>query len=587
MPKRRFFAAFSKSKTPQPSGLLSQPDNFITPSQLNGLVSTLQNDQYNADIIRFLNKNQSSTIDFITEFSTTLQEIKKISDLGLQTTFKEKVIQDPAFQKLLSKKKNCEILLSLSALANLPDNKLSKLDPNIFRVLKSPLFSDKNTATNNSFTGYFSGVLTKINGVDSITGRNNTILADLFFNVTPNFLCVQNNGHNKIPLDDATVNNDLAFYKKLSKNLTDIAASHKLDLIPKTNGERCLEEGYDSAKWSEYKQRFKEFEKIHNGINPPDTLGNNALSKIGKQTADTILSGDALLTSHISHFALDPKHLASVLGSDYGSFRGKFFEIIDALESTPEKNYQYKINGRQLFQRLKLLEFELYKECEIIQIAPQAKKDNYQKYMAKFHPSLAKTVAVNNSPNISPAVKAFKNAAAGNLVRQCKSSDSQVSKLTSPLSTATGESPIQTMLIDLTKSINNLDPNAPPGRKFQAFQRQAELVEKIQKEGIEFKQIGKPVVKNGITIITWQDPSNTTPSNNIIYKIKDGKTTVEYGANSSALIFSKPHERQGASFVEINNGKVTNKAISKGSTLDVKCSTPNFQNRVTNKGLNR
>lgn len=69
-----------------------------------------------------------------------------------------------------------------------------------------------------------------------------------------------------------------------------------------------------------------------------------------------------------AHFNLDPRHLKAILSGNYGKALPAFDALIEAIAANPEEDENHRITATQLFHRMKLLEFEFYKDQLINQV---------------------------------------------------------------------------------------------------------------------------------------------------------------------------------------------------------------------------
>jgi hypothetical protein len=358
-------------------------------SSINETVRALQCKKMKDQIINFLNNNKSRVLEVSQQCKSALQKVKNLSSLGLQATLKLHTVDNEAFRDLLSDKESCRILLYLSAV----NYDWSKLDEGIVREVTTPLFQDQNSYTGNTYIGYFSGIAGR-------TGRvNRSILADILFNIPPVALLVPNKGYSsKLTQNQRLVGDSIDCYNHFFANIRELNEEFDVSCEARAAGEQFLTEKYDPRNWQVYKRRFQELAQIYSGVNMIDGCG-NTLSAY--KNVEQIISKRLVLLPEFSHFCLDPKHLQSIIGSNYGDYKSTFFALLDEVASHPTQNSTYCLAGEQLFYRLKLLEFELYKEYEVIKGSAGKHNSCYQHYRQEYLEPLTQNSAAQQNENSS------------------------------------------------------------------------------------------------------------------------------------------------------------------------------------------
>jgi len=309
------------------------------------------------EIIRFLNTNKAAVDYVLDELRIALGDINvnSISSLGLQTILKQHTVGNKGFRDLLANKKCCRVILYLSSLGS----NYKGLDKSLQIMFLFPIFKVENAYTGTQLSAYIWGIENR-HGV----GINKSLLADILFNVPVPSIFVLGNGYDYcFGPNINTIEQSVRCYEKLFENLEDVANDHGIKLSDKSEAEQALLERYDPKKWSEYKTRFVSLSKDFDGYN----IGDGAGDKIEKFTAESVIKRKLALTSGFSHFCLDPKHLKSILGSNYGNFKDEFFKLIDIMiastpPNAPRQDYPHRATAIQLFNRLLLLEYECAKD---------------------------------------------------------------------------------------------------------------------------------------------------------------------------------------------------------------------------------
>jgi len=338
----------------------------VSVSQLNQLVIVLREQRDN--VVHYINKHVVEVVELISQLRLALKDsLSNVSSLGFMTALKINTIDNERFRLLLSDKENCKILLYLAAVAG----DLSGVDDNLSDSLEYPIFMAKNSYTGITLLGFMDGVR-----AEDERPTNQSFLADLLFNIPVAALFVPNNGYSvDIDFDQDMVQLRVDVYSCLFKNLKSIAQEHAVEFPKKLDDEAKLHEKYDSTQWEAYRERFHQIAKRVEGFSIRDACEDRLIGI----TAENFINNQLVFTSRFSHFALDAKHLKSILGSNYADFKGIFFDLIGRLVTDSEdlssgekahQNYGMRVMGIQLFNRLLLLEYELAKEAQLT-IAPE------------------------------------------------------------------------------------------------------------------------------------------------------------------------------------------------------------------------
>lgn len=324
-------------------------ERSVSPSQVNQLVHHLKQDQ--PALRLYLTYRQESAKQSVKAFRALFSAIYNVSDIGLQSSLKTKVIATPEFREFVSKPEQVKVLLYLAAASPaLVQETIGEQNPLFFESI-------------NSFTQTASllGLLTGVRLGDS-SPVNASILADLLFNVPPTALFVPANGDQRDP--DEVANHVLAadtchlFYGALREQFREA----KLHAAAQTPGERLLQERYDPRHWGEYEKRFAALAQLAEG----KWLDDPGAGSTGSG-ADPValIESLAVLQPSFVHYHLDARHLQAILGSDYGRAKSTIECLIGIVAASPSENEKYEITASQLFHRMKLLEFEFYKETMI------------------------------------------------------------------------------------------------------------------------------------------------------------------------------------------------------------------------------
>ncbi len=246
--------------------------------------------------------------------------------------------------------------------------------------------------TNNGFTGrQFSGRIDGIRVGDGLP-MNQSILADLLFNVPPSALFVPANGIRnrgsdeqvELELPRAMVRNAncyLAFFSGLRIQLRAEGLSVE---VQRTKGEALLAEAYDPAKWIFYKERFDKLAVLSDGYKISDP--GERMNLAGGIDDAMDLSMNKVLDPEFAHWYLDARHMQAILGSDYGRAKAAMLEFVSFIAENPTTDEGHEIAATQLFHRMKLLEYEFYKEFAVASHGPenldQNKRAAFENYMA-------------------------------------------------------------------------------------------------------------------------------------------------------------------------------------------------------------
>ena len=313
-----------------------------------------------------LNRNPQQTLAFVKNLQEIMSGVRGLSSSGLQATFRKAVINNPAFQALMSDKHNLRIFAALSVMANLPAEQQDQWLPQELREeLNKPLFQDRNRYTDTDFVGTFAGIKVSRDGmVFPQNGRNN-LLTELLSNCPFESLQTQANGFSRENILSAqAVATNIGFYKQLNQNLREVMDMKPMDSVER----RFMQEPYEPGKWGEYKDRLLKLGEICRtakyGVT--DRSAATQLLPITQLTAKEIISGNLLMSEKLAHFALDPKHLANILTSNanYQIFQPTLMDMVDEITQYPTASENHEIAGKQLFTRMKLLQYQLYLETQ-------------------------------------------------------------------------------------------------------------------------------------------------------------------------------------------------------------------------------
>jgi hypothetical protein len=158
--------------------------NAVTPSEVDLLVNHLSRKR--EDVLSYLNRNPLAVERVLVVCEKTFGSIKEITSLGLVSTLIKQVVAHPEFQALLKGREECKILLYLAATQGNFEG--LTLDDALIEKLRNPLFDVRNGFTGTGITANFWGLENQVGA-----RANASLLADLLFNVPPQWLFVPQN----------------------------------------------------------------------------------------------------------------------------------------------------------------------------------------------------------------------------------------------------------------------------------------------------------------------------------------------------------------------------------------------------------
>lgn len=337
--------------------------NSLTVSQINAIIRSLQ--QKRNEIIANLNADFENVLSIIKECKTLFKELQDVSDYGFITHLKRVTVDNVYFYRLISDEKKLKTLLYLAAVGN--DH--NGLDYRLIDTLDEPLFIAHNEYTKTKLIGFIDGFRpTRQNNI------NLSMFADLLYNIPVATLFVTDNGENTLrSINQSLIEARLSVYIILFENIKAIANECSIKTPYPSDSENALKEKYDPKKWAHYKERFLSISRKVEGYDIND--GGGTISE--KITANNVIHHRLVLTEEFSHYALDPQHLKSILGSNYGNFKATLFNVIEELITDSNElirgkkshqDYEMRVTGIQLFYRLILLEHELTKKTQLISV---------------------------------------------------------------------------------------------------------------------------------------------------------------------------------------------------------------------------
>lgn len=292
--------------------------------------------------------------------------------IGFQSCVKIAFTQNEEVKTLLLDEENIKIIFYLSALALWDENS---------KTLRKVIFEEGNSYTGLFTTLCLNGADVKFNGKDQ-EKTTNSLFAYIFLNVPDILHEMQVNGRQSDTrlLDDRTVQEGKSFYQTLDRKIKLFAQQENISIIELKEHEKFLEEPYNHNKWQEYIARFEEIGLMYQGYSISDRCDRHCSTNLDNALQDI----NKIYLPGFAHFNLDPKHLASVLGSnkDYAQNKAKFFQLLEKISSSKDPEMQKA--GEYIFKRLKLLEFETYKDCYLIKVTTEDKKQQYSEYQQKY-----------------------------------------------------------------------------------------------------------------------------------------------------------------------------------------------------------
>ncbi len=346
---------------------------------VEGLVTGLKNKFENTpkkrdEAITFLRKNEAK----ITLLNSLLQnkwlDLQKNnftpSAIGFQSCVKL-LIQDQNVQQSLLDADNIKIIFYLSALGS--DTLQNK------GIKDLPIFNNNNfyTGLTTTLTLRGANVYHWLKESPKVT---NSLFSYILFNVPELLQEMQINGSDNKLLNDEKVSDGKRFYSDLGRNISNFAKEEGIEIAEVEEYEKFVGEKYDHSKWAAYKKRMQDMGLVYRQYYIEDGCKEDS-----KNCISAALKGlDQIYSTQFAHFVLDPKHLPSVLSDNqiYGKNKTQFYQLIDVISKGEDDNS--KKAGEYIFKRLKLLELETYKHCEILKLDP-AMSERYQGYCRKHN----------------------------------------------------------------------------------------------------------------------------------------------------------------------------------------------------------
>jgi hypothetical protein len=332
--------------------LLKESDGLtalaVAPSTVNLLVSQLRKKQ--ESVKSYLTGHKEIALEAVKYLKETFGSIKSISSYGLQSTLKSKAIESSAFHVLVQSKDRIKALLYLAAATE-------TLIAEIFGKIDLEVFKARNSSTELSIIGHISGI--KRRGAQSQV--NQSLLSDLLFNVPGLSLFVVGNSapsNSMSGFQPREIVNAAYGYRLFFSALRDVLREENLIGAPITPGEQLLLERYESDKWGNYQERFRSLARMSEGKTIDDRDDEDEFHK----NAGIVIRDQWVLDADYAHRNLDPRHLRAILAGNYGKAKSAFDELIETIAANPEADENHRTTAIQLFHRMKLLEFEFYKE---------------------------------------------------------------------------------------------------------------------------------------------------------------------------------------------------------------------------------
>lgn len=326
----------------------------VPPSRVNQLIVALSAKQ--EKIEDYLTKNREITREALTCLQSVFSIKKDVSALGLQSNLKTKLIESSTFGNLVRSKDRVKSLIYLTSAT-------PALVAKIFGPIDLEIFQTRNLSTQLDHSGHVGG----IKNLNSQSQVNCSFLSDLLFNVPCNSLFVPGNGmpgdkgNPFIPKDAIKAAAD---YRHLFSALRNVLREENLIDIPAAIGEELLLERYESSKWNSYKKRLQLLAGLSRKGNTIRDGGENRYL----HHAGHVIQALSVMDPEYAHFNLDPRHLKAVLSGNYGKALPFFDELIETIAANPEADEKHRTTATQLFHRMKLLEFEFYKDQLIHQV---------------------------------------------------------------------------------------------------------------------------------------------------------------------------------------------------------------------------
>jgi len=319
----------------------------VPPSRINRLILELGAKQEKVEA--YLTDNRDTALESLNHLQEIFRTAKDVSELGLQSTLKAKVIGNSNFNSLVENKDRIKSLVYLASAT-------PALIGKIFGSIDLKVFQAVNRSTKLDIIGNISGIRKS----NSKGHGNYSFLSDLLFTVPCNSLFVPGNGMpdgKAKPFSPGDVVKAAYGYKLLFSALRDVLREENLIDFSPTIGEQLLSERYESGKWGDYKNRFLALIRMSKLI---ESIADGGEDRYVRSANDVILRL-SVMDPEYSHFNLDPRHLLSVLAGNYGKAKPAFDELIETIAGNPEADENHRTTAIQLFHRMKLLEFEFYK----------------------------------------------------------------------------------------------------------------------------------------------------------------------------------------------------------------------------------
>lgn len=320
----------------------------IAPSTVNQLISTLAKNQ--EKVRSYLSDNQDIAREAGNYLNETFESVERISIHGLQSTLKSKLIQSSHFRVLVQSKERIKALLYLAA-ATQP------VISEIFGKIDCDIFAVRNSHTKLNIIGNIRG----FRRPSSLLQVNQSILSDLLFDVPCNSLFVVGNSapsKNMSGFEPRKIVDAAYDYRLLFSAIRDVLGEENLIGTPISAGEQLLLERYDHNKWKNYQARFSFLAMMSEGKTMDDREEEDEFHK----GANVFIRGLYVLDADYAHYNLDPRHLRAVLAGNYGKAKPAFDELLETIAANPETDENHRTTAIQLFHRMKLLEFEFYKD---------------------------------------------------------------------------------------------------------------------------------------------------------------------------------------------------------------------------------
>lgn len=323
-----------------------------SPHQINEFVKQLATNP--KPLVAYLTLHADDVTRTLNTLRSICARIPDISGPGLQSALKDHLAQNQDFQRILKNKNQLRQLMYLAAVDP------NELDEPLRSLIKQPLFTAHNKYTQNRFTATLRGILVD----DNATSFNKSFLSDLLQNVPMRRLMVESVGYDhRITYSPLAMQRSISAYRKMSKYLREIALEYDFPLVEKLEMEAFMDETYNVKAWADYRHRFATLHKL---IHKPMIVDGGEKKLPLHYSAQKIIKSGIFLSAEFAHYCLDPRHLQSILKYNYGNFLDKFIEIVDRIERKAERcEPSYEAAGKVLFHRLKLLEYELYKDAQV------------------------------------------------------------------------------------------------------------------------------------------------------------------------------------------------------------------------------